>query len=118
MPTFYQFAAHLERGQPARIDSMISDLAQREEIMRILDDAGIHIIDTKGIFCSLNNCDYVSKEGCVLLAEDTHLSVWGAKLFGRALLANDSLFSQWTGAAAAVHVSRDPDLRTCHKPVV
>jgi hypothetical protein len=116
MPTFYQFAAHLERGQPARIDSRISDLSQREEISRILHDSGIHIVDTKRIFCALNDCGYISKEGCVLMTDDSHLSLWGAKLFGRALLDTDPLFSQWAGATAAVHVFRDP--ATCHKPVV
>jgi peptidoglycan/LPS O-acetylase OafA/YrhL len=116
MPTFYQFAAHLERDQPARIDFRLSDLSQGDEISRILNDSGIHIVDTKRIFCSLNDCGYISKEGCVLMTDDSHLSLWGAKLFGRALLDTDPLFSQWAGATAAVRVSRD--LETCHKPVV
>jgi hypothetical protein len=116
MPTFYQFAAHLERDQPARIDFRISDLSQRDGISRILNDSGIHIVDTKRIFCSLNDCGYISKEGCVLMTDDSHLSLWGAKLFGRALLDTDPLFSQWAGATGAVRVSRD--LETCHKPVV
>jgi len=115
MPTFYQFAAHLERGQPARIDFRISALSQRDGISRILNDSGIHIVDTGRIFCSINDCGYVSKDGCVLMTDDSHLSLWGAKLFGRALLDTDPLFSQWAGATAAVHVSRD--LTTCHKPV-
>jgi peptidoglycan/LPS O-acetylase OafA/YrhL len=116
MPTFYQFAAHLERGQPARIDFRISNLSQRDGIIRILNDSGIHIVDTRHIFCSLNDCGYVSKEGCVLMTDDSHLSLWGAKLFGRALLDTDPLFSQWAGATPAVRISRD--LETCHKPVV
>jgi peptidoglycan/LPS O-acetylase OafA/YrhL len=116
MPTFYQVAAHLERDQPARIDFRISDLSQRDAISRILNDSGIHIVDTRRIFCSINDCGYISKEGCVLMTDDSHLSLWGAKLFGRVLLDTDSLFSQWAGATAAVRVSRD--LETCHKPVV
>ena len=116
MPTFYQFTAHLERGQPAQIDFRISDLSQRDEISRILNDSGIHIVDTKRIFCSLNDCGYVSKEGCVLMVNDSHLSVWGARLFGRALLDTDPLFSQWAAASTTVPGSRD--LETCHKPAV
>lgn len=116
MPTFYQFAAHLERDQPARIDFGISDLSQRDEIRRILNTSGIHIVDTGRIFCSLNDCGYLSKDGCVLLTDDSHLSLWGAKLFGRALLDADPLFSQWAGATGAVRDSRD--LGACHKPVV
>jgi len=116
MPTFYQFAAHLESDQPDRIDFRLSDLSQGDGISRILNDSGIHIVDTKRIFCSLNDCGYKSKEGCVLMTDDSHLSLWGAKLFGRALLDTDPLFSQWAGATAAVRVSRD--LETCHKPVV
>jgi len=116
MPTFYLFAAHLERDQPARIDFRISDLSQREEISRILETSGIHIVDTKRLFCSLNDCGYVSREGCVLMTDDSHLSLWGARLFGRALLATDPLFSQWGGAAAGGDTSRE--LEACHKPVV
>jgi len=116
MPTFYQFAPHLERDLLARIDFRISDLSQRAGISRMLSDSAIHIVDTKRLFCSLNDCSYVSKEGCVLMVDDSHLSLWGAKLFGRALLDTDPLFSQWKGATGAVHVSRD--LETCHKPIV
>jgi peptidoglycan/LPS O-acetylase OafA/YrhL len=116
MPTFYQFAAHLERGQPARIDFTISDLSRGEAISRILTDAGVHIVDTRHIYCSINDCGYVSKEGCVLMVNDSHLSLWGAKLFGRALLDTDPLFSQWAQAATAVRIPRD--LEKCHEPVV
>ena len=116
MPTFYQFAAHVERGQPARIDFRIAALSEREELLRILNDSGVHIVDTRRIFCSLNDCSYVSREGCVLMTDDSHLSLWGARLFGRALLTGDPLFSQWAGASSAVDVSRD--LETCHKPAV
>ncbi|HWM66799.1 MAG TPA: SGNH hydrolase domain-containing protein [Steroidobacteraceae bacterium] len=116
MPTFYQFAAHLERGQPARIDFTISDLSRGEAISRILTDAGVHIVDTRHIYCSINDCGYVSKEGCVLMVNDSHLSLWGAKLFGRALLDTDPLFSQWARAATAVRIPRD--LEKCHEPVV
>jgi hypothetical protein len=116
MPTFYQFAAHLERDQPARIDFRIADLSQRDTLSRILNESGIYIVDTKRIFCSINDCGYLSKEGCVLMADDSHLSLWGARLFGRALLDSDPLFSQWAEATGAVRVSRD--LETCHRPVV
>ncbi|MEA3179794.1 MAG: hypothetical protein QOI59_3317 [Gammaproteobacteria bacterium] len=116
MPTFYQFAAHLQRGQPARIDFRISDLSRGEAISRILNDSGIHIVDTKRIFCSINDCSYVSKEGCVLMVNDSHLSLWGAKLFGRALLDTEPLFSQWARATTAVRIPRD--LGKCHEPVV
>ena len=113
MPTFFQFAAHLEREQPARIDLRIADLSRQEGLLRILNDSGIHTVDTQRIFCSLNDCGYVSTEGCVLMTDDSHLSLWGARLFGRALLATDPLFSQWAGATATGHISRD--LGTCHK---
>jgi peptidoglycan/LPS O-acetylase OafA/YrhL len=116
MPTFYQFAAHLERDQPARIDFRIADLSRRDALSRILNESGIHIVDTRRIFCSINDCGYLSKEGCVLMADDSHLSLWGAKLFGRALLDTDPLFSQWAEATGAVRVSRD--LEICHRPVV
>jgi len=120
MPTFYQLAAHLQRGQPARIDFRIADLSQREELRRIINDAGIHIVDTKRIFCSLNDCGYMSREGCVLMADDTHLSLWGARLFGRALLATDPLFSQWAGTmgAGTTEAGHFSNLATCHKPAV
>jgi peptidoglycan/LPS O-acetylase OafA/YrhL len=116
MPIFYQFAAHLERGQPARIDSTIADLSRNAAISRILTDSGIHTVDTTQTFCSINHCGYLSKEGCVLMVNDSHLSVWGAKLFGRVLLDTDPLFSQWAQASTATHIPADPG--TCHAPVV
>jgi hypothetical protein len=113
MPTFYEFSAHLQRGRPPRADFKLSDLSQRDEINRILNDSAIHIVDSRRIFCSLNDCGYASGQGCVLLADDSHLSLWGAQLFGRALLDTDPLFSQWRGGAGAAPGPQD--LKTCHK---
>ena len=116
MPTFYELTAHEERSRPARVDFGISDLSQRDGISRILNDSGIHIVDTRRLFCSINDCGYLSKEGCALMVNDSHMSLWGARLFGRALLDTDPLFSQWAAASATARIS--PDLKTCHKPVV
>ena len=114
MPIFYQFAAHLERGRTARISTTVADLSQSDEISRILETSGIHIVDTKRIFCSINSCSYLSREGCVLLTDDSHLSLWGARLFGQALLATDAFFGQWAQEAGPSAV---PDIKSCHKPV-
>lgn len=116
MPTFYQWDAHLERDRPAQIDFRVSDLSERDEIRRIMNDAGIHVVDTRSLFCSLNHCGYLSSEGCVLLTDDSHLSLWGAQLFGHALLEKDAVFSQWAGVTGRQLVS--PDRKMCHRPVV
>jgi peptidoglycan/LPS O-acetylase OafA/YrhL len=114
MPTFYQYSAHLERGEPARINSTVAAMTQSDEIKRILETSGIHIVDTTWIFCSINSCSYLSSEGCMLLTDDSHLSLWGARLFGRELLATDPFFAQWAREAGPSTV---PDARSCHRPV-
>lgn len=113
MPAFYQLTSHVERGLPAPISITISAMSQGGEIRQVLEASGIHIVDTKRIFCSINDCGYLSKEGCLLLTDDSHLTLWGARLFGKALLATDPFFAQWAPEAGA---SPTPDVKTCHRP--
>jgi peptidoglycan/LPS O-acetylase OafA/YrhL len=115
MPTFYRLDAQVEHGRIAEVDFRIAEMSQRDEIGRLLGASGVHIIDTKRIFCSINDCRYVSKDGCVLLTDDSHLSVWGARLFGRALLNSDSFFGQWANVAKASRISED--VKYCHKAI-
>lgn len=116
LPTFYVLGAHVERGQLASMDVRLSELSERGAVRQILQDAAVEVVDTEDLFCSLNHCSYLSAEGCLLLVEDSHLSLWGAQLFGRALLEREPTFAQWASAGGAVPPPQDPKL--CHKPMV
>jgi hypothetical protein len=92
MPKFPRLKELLGRGRLPKFDRSLSTTSKRDELMKLYSAYGIHAVDRDEYFCSINPtnlCSLYGEHGELLLIEDTHLSVKGAELFGRALLARD-----------------------------
>ena len=92
MPAVPRLRDHLQKNLMPVINFRMDEMSKRPEIINLLKSAGVHIVDTKSIFCKINNCKFYVKDGTLLFVEDTHLSVTGARLFGKALIENDEIF--------------------------
>jgi peptidoglycan/LPS O-acetylase OafA/YrhL len=92
MPDFLQFKTSVVRSRPLRADYEFAKLSEESNVTRYLEYRGVHIINTRQIFCSIGlNCSYKDSYGELLLTDQSHLSRVGAKHFGEQLLKQDSL---------------------------
>jgi hypothetical protein len=97
MPHFPYFAERLTHGERPVFDHTLSDLSRQPHIVQFLRDHGVYVLDREKIFCAINKCGYLSEDGALLLADNTHLSKAGALLFGQKLLSADPLFRRLAG---------------------
>lgn len=99
MPNFPYFKERLTYGEQPVFDHKISELSKKPDIIQLLHDQGVYVVDREKIFCAINKCGFVSKDGSLLLSGRTHLSRAGALLFGRELLTHDPLFKELSSVA-------------------
>jgi SGNH domain (fused to AT3 domains) len=96
-PRFPRHQDYVLAGAVPRIDLQREELALTEEVQRFLADNDVAVVDRNVIFCSINDCSYYSPDGAVLIADarGEHLTMEGARLFGRALLDSDTEIGRW-----------------------
>lgn len=84
-------------GIEPKIDLQLEDLALGDEALRYLESQGVEVVDRNAIFCAINQCAYRSKrnENLIADARGEHLTLEGARLFGRVLLDSDTGIGRW-----------------------
>ena len=92
MPVFKGFSEKYAASEPIEADFSISDISAREELVHYVQSRGVHIVNTRDIFCAdKSSCNWQTG-GQLLLIDPTHLSKLGAKYFGTRLLKIDPVF--------------------------
>lgn len=97
MPNFPYYKEKLLKRQLPTMDSEVSLLSKRAELLALYRDSGVHVVDRDEYFCAINGCRYFDKDGSLLLTDPTHLSVGGAKKYGQALLSGDPVLKKLVG---------------------
>ena len=88
-PRFTNHYKYLLKGMTPRVDLQTDSLFLSSKAKSILQDNGVYLIDRNDVFCSINKCDYFSKNGAPLISDERgeHLSTEGALLFGKILFS-------------------------------
>ena len=96
-PRFPKHQEYMLLGLEPKIDLQAGEVALGAEALALLKQSGVYLVDRNKYFCAINQCRYFSKEGRYLIADarGEHLSAEGARLFGEALLRDDSFFLRW-----------------------
>ena len=84
-------------GVLPKIDLQREELALSYEALRFLKSKGVEVVDRNVVFCGINQCAYRSKQNKTLIADarGEHLTLEGARLFGRVLLESDTEIGRW-----------------------
>ena len=70
---------------PVNLD--FANLSERPELKDYLTSQNVVFVNTREIFCSLTpDCSYVTPQGDYLYVDKDHLSIFGATMYGAAIL--------------------------------
>lgn len=92
MPIFPMYKENIANLLPLKANFKFAKLSERTMIADYLASQGVHVINTREIFCATRpDCDFKDEKGALLLTDQTHLSKTGAMLFGKQLIKQDAL---------------------------
>ena len=109
MPRFPGLQYRAAKNLPINADFELSDFSERKELMEYLESRGVHVVNTRKIFCSItSDCDYRDVNGALLLMDVDHLSPHGAARFGEQLIKTDRLFQMISERCLSEVLARHP----------
>ena len=92
MPDFLGFGDKFLATADISPDYTLAHLSEQQVITQALVSRGVHIINTREIFCAIApKCDWQLDQKN-LLVHQNHLSREGAQQFGRILIDTDPIF--------------------------
>ncbi len=100
MPDFFGFEDEFLTTAHLSPDYALADLSEQQGITQALVSRGVHVINTRQIFCAIApKCNWQLDQES-LLVDQNHLSREGAQQFGRILIETDPVFKSLTAVGS------------------